>query len=195
MEACSFATYLENKFHLQTVQIDNVLKQCKAVFFKKGTLIHLGVGLRESLFVESGLLRYYSVDTKGKEHTLQFAPEAWFITDRLSKCEEYKSDFFLQALEDTQAQNFNADFLLEVAQENPEIIHLNQQLLNNHIRQLQDRINQLLCYSAEERYLEFVKDYPDILLRVPQIMVASYLGITPESLSRVRKDLAQRQQY
>ena len=63
-------------------------------------------------------------------------------------------------------------------------------MLHNHIRQLQKRIELLLCATAEERYLDFIKVYPDILLRVPQTMVASYLGIMPESLSRVRKELA-----
>ena len=67
---------------------------------------------------------------------------------------------------------------------------LNERLLQNHIRHLQKRITQLLSATAEERYLDFVSIYPDIMLRVPQWMVASYLGIAPESLSRVRKDLA-----
>ncbi|MDX9705403.1 MAG: Crp/Fnr family transcriptional regulator, partial [Weeksellaceae bacterium] len=63
---------------------------------------------------------------------------------------------------------------------------------NNHIRQLQKRINLLIASSAEVRYLEFIRLYPSILQRVPQWMVASYLGITPESLSRVRKGLAKK---
>lgn len=68
----------------------------------------------------------------------------------------------------------------------------NNKLLHNHIRHLQKRINLLLSASAEDRYLQFIATYPDILLRVPQTMVASYLGITPESLSRVRKELARK---
>ena len=68
----------------------------------------------------------------------------------------------------------------------------NTKLLHNHISHLQERIDLLLGATAEERYLHFIKMYPDILLRVPQTMVASYLGITPEGLSRVRKDLAQK---
>jgi CRP-like cAMP-binding protein len=64
--------------------------------------------------------------------------------------------------------------------------------LQNHIRQLQKRINLLLGASAEKRYLDFISLYPDLTLRVPQWMIASYLGITPESLSRVRKELAKR---
>jgi len=68
----------------------------------------------------------------------------------------------------------------------------NMLALNNHIRHLHKRINLLISATAEIRYLEFIKLYPDILLRVPQLMVASYLGITPESLSRVRKELAKK---
>jgi len=68
----------------------------------------------------------------------------------------------------------------------------NEALLQNHIRQLQNRVNALLGSTAEARYLEFINLYPNIILRVPQWMIASYLGITPESLSRVRKDLAGR---
>jgi CRP-like cAMP-binding protein len=74
----------------------------------------------------------------------------------------------------------------------PSFIDFNNRLLHNHIRHLQKRINLLLSASAEDRYLQFVKMYPDIMLRVPQTMVASFLGITPESLSRVRKELARR---
>jgi CRP-like cAMP-binding protein len=62
-------------------------------------------------------------------------------------------------------------------------------LLHNHVRHLQKRINQLLSATAEERYLSFIEMYPNIMQRVPQAMVAAYLGIAPESLSRVRKEL------
>ena len=62
----------------------------------------------------------------------------------------------------------------------------------NHIKNLQNRVNALISTTAEERYLDFIKKYPDLMLRAPQWMVASYLGITPESLSRVRKELAKK---
>jgi CRP-like cAMP-binding protein len=74
----------------------------------------------------------------------------------------------------------------------PAFTEFNNKLLHNHILHLQNRINQLLSYTAEERYLKFIDLYPNVLLRVPQTMVASYLGITPESLSRVKKELAQK---
>jgi len=68
----------------------------------------------------------------------------------------------------------------------------NDRLLHNHIRQLQKRLNLLLSATAEKRYLDFIHLYPNLLNRIPQWMIASYLGITPESLSRVRKELSQK---
>ena len=130
------------------------------------------------------------MDEKGKEHVLQFAPEGWFISDRLSPCGSERSDFFIEAMEDTEALLLDENFILSLAKNNDSFLEMNNKLLQNHVRQLQNRINQLLSFTAEQRYLEFVKAYPDIMLRVPQTMVASYLGITPESLSRVRKELA-----
>ena len=74
----------------------------------------------------------------------------------------------------------------------PNTVEKNDLLLQKHIRNLQNRVNSLLADTAEERYMTFIKMYPDILLRAPQWMVASYLGITPESLSRVRKELSKK---
>ena len=69
---------------------------------------------------------------------------------------------------------------------------MNERLLHNHVRQLQKRITLLLSATAEERYVDFIEIYPNILALVPQWMVASYLGITPESLSRVRTEMAEK---
>ena len=82
------------------------------------------------------------------------------------------------------------NILLTLSKSDPQFLEFNNKLLHNHIRHLQKRITQLLSATAEERYLDFIKIYPDLLLRVPQTLIASYLGITPESLSRVRKELA-----
>ena len=79
------------------------------------------------------------------------------------------------------------DLLTEL---NPEYLKAQNKLVQNHIRSLQDRINLLLGATAKTRYLEFIRLYPNQLSRIPQWMIASYLGITPESLSRVRKEIA-----
>ncbi len=187
------STQQNNPIH--KVFLNEILVDCEPIFIKKGEyVLRRGDQHRQSYYVQKGLLRYYSIDDKGKEHILQFAPEGWFVSDRQSACLNIDADFFIDALEDTEALLVKESFIVKKAKENPAFLELNLQLLQNHIRQLQNRINQLLSYTAEERYLDFVNTYPNFMLRVPQWMVASYLGITPESLSRVRKELAEKSQ-
>lgn len=159
--------------------------------FKKGdVLLREGEISSSKYFVEKGLLRMYSIDKVGKEHVIQFAPEGWLISDSTSQLLNEKSRFFIEAIEDTDVIEIEDDFFNRLALVYPEVANKNQTLMINHIRNLQSRVNALISTTAEERYLDFLKKYPNIMLRVPQWMVASYLGITPESLSRVRKELA-----
>lgn len=158
----------------------------------KSFLLRAGEYCHYTYLVQKGLLRYYSIDNKGKEHILQFAPEKWFVTDRDSLFFHQSSQYFIQALEDSEVVMLDETLIGSFCEANTQFIDFNSRLLHNHIRQLQDRVNQLLSYTAEERYLDFIRLYPNMLLRVPQAMIASYLGITPESLSRVRKDLVER---
>lgn len=143
-------------------------------------------------FVEKGLLRMYSIDKNGKEHIIQFAPEKWLISDRSSLYFSEKSNYYIEAVEESEILLLKPDFFTNINLEFPNTAENNDLLLQKHIRNLQNRVNSLLSDTAEERYMCFIKMYPDILLRVPQWMVASYLGITPESLSRVRKELARK---
>ena len=108
----------------------------------------------------------------------------------LRKNEHCSHTFFVE--KDSQVIFLDESFIQMLSNKVPHFTDFNNRLLHNHIRHLQNRINLLLSTNAKDRYLQFVKMYPDILLRVPQTMVASYLGITPESLSRVRKELAKK---
>lgn len=160
---------------------------------KKGEyLLSEGEVCRETFFVEKGLLRMFSIDKNGKEHIIQFAPENWLISDRSSIFFNEKSRYFIEAIEDSEVLALAPDFFTSLSEKHPPAAENNDLLLQKHIRNLQNRVNSLLSKTAEQRYLGFLKMYPDILLRVPQWMVASYLGITPESLSRVRKELAKK---
>ena len=147
---------------------------------------------RNTFFVEKGLLRMYSIDKNGKEHVIQFAPENWLIGDRSSLYFNEKSRYYIEAVEDSEVLFLQPDFFSKLLEEFPNTIEKNDLIIQKHVKSLQDRINSLLGETAEERYLKFIKMYPDLLLRVPQWMIASYLGITPESLSRVRKELAKK---
>lgn len=172
-------------------QLKKLEEKIRRIEVKKGDfLMRQGDTCKHSFFVESGLLRYYSIDSKGKEHILHFSPEGWFLSDRDSLYFNIPTQYYTEALEDSTVILFERDFFTSFSEDILKVAELNERLLHNHIRHLQKRITQLLSATAEERYLDFVSIYPDIMLRVPQWMVASYLGIAPESLSRVRKDLA-----
>ena len=159
---------------------------------KNELLLQAGEVCNGTYFVEKGLLRMYSIDKNGKEHIIQFAPEKWLISDRSSLYFNEKSNYYIEAVEESEILMLTKDFFANINLEFPKTVENNDLLLQKHIRNLQNRVNSLLSDTAEERYMSFIKMYPDILLRVPQWMVASYLGITPESLSRVRKELARK---
>ena len=155
-------------------------------------LLQEGEICHDIFFVEKGLLRMYSLDRNGKEHIIQFAPENWLISDRSSTFFSHKSRYYIEAVEDSKVMLLNNEFFKSMMENYPNTVEKNDLLLQKHIRNLQNRVNSLLADTAEERYMTFIKMYPDILLRAPQWMVASYLGITPESLSRVRKELSKK---
>jgi len=190
-----FKQYLKDKARVtdaQFRQLEKLLGEKKIE--KADFLLRQGEVCDKVFFVEKGLLRAYKVDDEGKEHINQFAPENWFITDRSSILFNHPSEYFIDALEDSELIVFENEFLIEASNISTSFREYNKNLLHNHIRQLQIRIDSLLGLPAEKRYLDFVETYFNLTLRVPQWMIASYLGISPESLSRVRKKLAAKSQ-
>lgn len=132
--------------------------------------------------MESGLLRSYSIDETGKEHIYMFGAEKWLVADI---CEpDIPCQLFIDAIEDSVIQVATKEELLQTT---PDVRPLLRRL-----NKMQSRIIMLMSSSAKERYEHFVKTYPNIIQRVPLKMIASYLGITPEALSRVRHELAQK---
>lgn len=185
-----FKAYLRTKITLTDEQFELISGNIRTKTFEKNQLIlSPGELSKQTLFVTEGLLRCYAVDSKGKVHIIQFAPERWWLSDRNSFFNQ-PSDFYMDAIEPTTALIIPRNYFNEAAVHVPCLHDLNNNMLNNSIRFMQKRIHMLLSATAEERYLDFIRLYPNLTLRVPQWMIASYLGITPESLSRVRKDLA-----
>lgn len=185
--------YLTEKALVSPDHVKMLLELSQVKEFKKGEFLLLkGQVCKHAFFVEKGLLRFYSIEDTGKEHIIQFAPESWLMSDRGSVFFNLPSEFYIDAVEDSMVYLLGQDFFSEAIYISPEFREYNEFLLHNHIRHMQSRINLLIGAPAETRYLDFIKLYPDLTLRVPQWMIASYLGITPESLSRVRKDLAGR---
>ncbi len=152
----------------------------KNLELKKGHIIQYQGDLNSSVYkVSSGLLRGYTVDAKGKEHIFIFAPEGWIIADATPV--GAPSDLYIEALENSIVMVVEKD--LNVAK--PIV-----SALAKRIEVLQKRVLMLMSASAIERYDHFIETYPDLSQRVPQRMIASYLGITPEALSKVKGDRA-----
>lgn len=188
-----FKDYLYRHTPIQEEQFQELRGELSEKIVKKGEIV-LQAGMRSDLvyFVCRGLLRAYTLDRQGKEHTIQFAPENWWMGDRNSVYFQEPSVFSIDAIEETEVVVVRKGFIEKAYAVCPDFAKYNTRLLHNSIRYMQRRINLLLAATAEERYLDFIRLYPELTLRVSQMMIASYLGITPESLSRVRKELARK---
>lgn len=151
----------------------------KEIKVKKGRILQRKGDLNSKVYqVKSGLLRSYSIDEKGKEHIFMFAPEGWIIADNVTPREP--CDLFIDALEDSTLLQKDKDISSE---------HDIEKLVKR-ISVLQTRVIMLMSASAATRYAHFIATYPDIVQRVPQRMIASYLGITPQALSTLRRATA-----
>jgi len=157
---------------------------------KKGeVLIKSGQKASEAFYVVKGCLRSYMVDAKGNEHIYQFAPEDWIISDLEFFKNKGVAFLTIDAVENSEVKSFPTSRIFNITAEDPVLVQEAFNKFQNRVYALQQRVIQLLAYSAEERYQEFIKTYPNLSNRLPLKMIASYLGLTPESLSRVRKEL------
>ena len=143
-------------------------------------------------FVASGCLRNYVIDGKGKEHIVQFAPETWWLADSNSLNTRSPSQYFIEAIEDSALLLIDAPSHQRLVEGVAAYGAAFRSGLQRHSAAKDQRIVSSLSATAEERYLQFLETYPSIVRRVPQTMLASYLGITPETLSRIRKNLSRR---
>jgi CRP-like cAMP-binding protein len=141
-------------------------------------------------FVNSGCLREYTIDNKGIEHIVQFAIEDWWVSDLHSFLSGLPATYNIDALQDSVVLLLEKSAREELLDNCPKMEKFFRLLIEaNHVA-TQQRITDSLSSSAEERYLKFIKTYPKLLEQVPQNQIASYLGITPQSLSRIRKELS-----
>jgi CRP-like cAMP-binding protein len=143
-------------------------------------------------FVATGCLRNYVIDAKGKEHIVQFAPETWWLADSSSLNTRAPSTYFIDAIEDSELLLIDAPSHLRLVDKVQGYATSFRNGLQRHAAAKDQRIVSSLSATAEERYLDFVKVYPSIATRVPQSMLASYLGMTPETVSRIRRSLSRK---
>ncbi|MBL4648421.1 MAG: Crp/Fnr family transcriptional regulator [Aureispira sp.] len=169
------------------------LKISKTKQVSKGDILLSFGDIASSIYrVETGCLKSYVIDNTGKQHILQFAPENWLISDLDSFTNEKSSILFIEAIEDSEVSiisksNFSDLYSLE----KEALIETNIKCRNSLIT-ANKRIVSLLSATAEERYIAFTETYPTLIQRLSLKLIASYIGITPEYLSDLRRKIAKR---
>jgi CRP-like cAMP-binding protein len=164
---------LEPYFHFQQIARGKIL-------LRPGEIAEQGY------LVVKGCLRSFVTDAKGNEHVIQFTPENWIVADQQSLYSGAPAIFYIDAIEDTTALLLDRRFMDKMTALFPDKSIDRSNLLVNNLRAMQKRLVLMLTASAEERYLDFLKTYPDMSLRLPLQMIASYIGVAPSSLSRIR---------
>lgn len=183
--------YFENHLPLsgeEKAVLEEVFKQRRVR--RRQYLLQEGEVCTHNTFVVEGCFRMFMVDEKGKEHNLQFAVENWWIGDIGSFHSEAPSKLFIEALEHSVVLQIKKEDQLRLFVDFPKFNRIFRVFTENALVSAQRRILQNISSTAEERYLDFLKRHPDFFNRISNVQIASYLGVTPEFLSTIRKRLA-----
>ncbi|WP_296314440.1 Crp/Fnr family transcriptional regulator [Winogradskyella sp. UBA3174] len=157
---------------------------------KKGSvLLNAGESVNEQYYILDGCLRSYHIDTHGKEHTVQFGIKDWWISDYTGFFTSEKSIMTIEVIQDATLYRIAVKDKEYLYKKIPKIDRFFRIKLERAFAGFQKRILSNLSQSARERYLDFMKTYPNIEKSIKNYHIASYLGITTESLSRIRKEL------
>jgi CRP/FNR family transcriptional regulator, anaerobic regulatory protein len=154
---------------------------------KKDFLLREGDICQSNYFVSQGCLRLFFIKENGNEQITQFAIENWWISDYMSLLTQTPSTFYLQAIEDSEIVELNASSLELLFEDVPQLERYFRLVTQRAYAASQFRIKYLYGFSREELYYHFSSHFPQFVQRVPQYMLASYLGFTPEYLSEIRK--------
>jgi CRP-like cAMP-binding protein len=157
---------------------------------RKEFLLRQGDICKTENFMIRGCLRVYTVDDNGVEHIVMFGVEDWWVGDLYSFLTQSPASYFIDALEETEVLQISKPNLDTLYERVPKFERFFRILFQNAFIAQQNRINQNLAFTAEQRYLEFIIKYPQLEQRIPQKQVAAYLGITPVFLSMLRRKFA-----
>lgn len=159
---------------------------------KGDVLIKEGQTVKKTYFVIDGCLRSYCTDKSGKEHTLQFAIKDWWISDFIAIYNNEPATLTVECITESKVIEFNAEKLNNIYSTFPEFEAFQRKNLEQHVVSLHKRILNQLQLTAGERYDLFVEQYKEIEQYTPNYHIASYLGITQQSLSRIRVERAKK---
>jgi CRP-like cAMP-binding protein len=188
-----FQKYLDEKAEFtqaesERIQSFAIIKKLR----KRQYLLQEGDVWKYDAFITRGCVRTYTVDERGSEHVNSFSIENWWTGDRESLITQEPSRFNIDAIEDTELILFTHDNFELLCREISAFNNMVNAILQRSFIAAQNRIQASLTLTAEEKYLNFINKYPGFALRIPQTMIASYLGMTPETLSRIRKQTAKK---
>ena len=157
---------------------------------KRQYLLQQGDPSRHLSYIKKGCLRSFEIDQSGKEHIIQFSIEGWWAGDILSNLTQEPSQLNIECLENCEILQIESAKMEEMYLKIPKLERYFRIITQNAFVVAQNRLLSVMSKSALERYLEFAARYPLFMQRIPSHHIASYLGITPESLSRLRKKYA-----
>lgn len=157
-----------------------------ASYHKKENLMNTGDVCRYHYLVEKGCIRKFFLKDSGVEQTTEFALEHWWMTDNFAFEQQRESDFSIQAVESTEVLKITFENRETLMKEVPEMEHYFRMVYQRAYAAAERRIRYLYEYSREELYLHFAENFPEFLQRIPQYLLASFLGFTPEYLSEIR---------
>lgn len=159
---------------------------------RKEYLLTPGKICRTENFIVKGCLRTYTIDENGVEHIVMFGVEDWWVGDLYSFLTQSPASYYIDALENTEVLQITKKNLDKLYERVPKFERFFRLILQNAFIAQQQRINQNLAYTAEERYFDFIKKYPKLEQRLSQKQMAAYLGITPVFLSMLRRKLVRK---
>ncbi|MBB5623714.1 CRP-like cAMP-binding protein [Pedobacter cryoconitis] len=168
-----------------------VFNKFKKILISKGDiLLSAGQSVSYQYYVRSGCLRTFFLDEAGKEYTVQFAVNDWWISDYTAFFTGEKSMLYIECIQEAEIFQISRESMEKLYHEVPAIETFYRKKMERFFSSFQKRILSDLALPAKEKYLRFVKTYPQIEQSIKNYHLASYLGITTESLSRIRKELA-----
>ncbi len=185
-----FRKHLEKFIKINDEDFDKILSYFEIKSFaKKENLLEERKVCRHNYFVLNGLLRKFFITEKGTEQTTEFAIETWWMTDNISYEHHTPSEFYIQTVEKSEIltiTNESQEKLLEVF---PVMEKYFRIVYQRAVAASQNRVKYIFSFSKEEFYLNLLKKQPAFVQRVPQYLIASFLGFTPEYLSELRKKI------
>lgn len=154
---------------------------------KKENLLQAGEPCKTNYFVVKGCMRLFFIDEKGIEQTTQFAIENWWLSDYMAFQNQQPANFYMQAVEHSELVTISYSEQESLFEKIPALERYFRLVYQKSFAAAQLRSKFQHMYSKEEQYMNFSKRFPDFIQRVPQYLLASYLGFTPEYLSEIRK--------